>query len=84
VAGEGAAWLLAGTAVGLLLGLAVSLVLVFVVNPQSFHWTMDLVLPWARLAALAAAVLVAGTLTAAWSARRAAGRQAVLAVKEDW
>ena len=84
MAGEGAAWLLAGTAVGLLLGLAVSLVLVFVVNPQSFHWTMDLVLPWARLAALAAAVLVAGTLTAAWSARRAAGRQAVLAVKEDW
>jgi predicted secreted hydrolase len=34
---------------GWLLGLAVSMVLVFVVNPQSFHWTMDLVLPWGRL-----------------------------------
>ena len=42
VAGEGAAWVAAGALVGLLLGLAVSMVLVFVVNPQSFHWTMDL------------------------------------------
>ena len=39
VAGEGAAWVAAGTLVGLLLGLAVSVVLVDVVNPQSFHWT---------------------------------------------
>jgi putative ABC transport system permease protein len=36
------------------------------------------------LAALAGAVLLAGSLTAALSARRAAGSQAVLAVKEDW
>jgi putative ABC transport system permease protein len=84
VAGEAAAWLAAGVLVGVALGIAVSLVLVFVVNPQSFHWTMDLVLPWPRLAALALAVFVAGVATAAWSARRAAGRQAVLAVKEDW
>jgi len=84
VAGEGAAWVAAGTVAGLLLGLAVSMVLVFVVNPQSFHWTMDLVLPWGRLALLCAAVLVAGTATAAFSARRAAGRAAVLSVKEDW
>jgi putative ABC transport system permease protein len=84
VAGEGAAWVAAGALVGLLLGLAISMVLVFVVNPQSFHWTMDLVLPWARLLALCAAVLVAGTATAALSARGAAGRSAVLSVKEDW
>ena len=84
VAGEGAAWLAAGALVGLVLGIAVSLVLVHVVNPQSFHWSMDLVLPWVRLAALCAAVLVAGTATAAFSARRAAGRSAVLSVKEDW
>ncbi|MDO9074296.1 MAG: FtsX-like permease family protein [Rubrivivax sp.] len=84
VAGESGAWVAAGTLVGLALGLAVSMVLVFVVNPQSFHWTMDLVLPWGRLALLAAAVLVAGTATAAFSARRAAGRAAVLSVKEDW
>lgn len=84
VAGEGAAWLAAGTLVGLALGIAVSLVLVFVVNPQSFHWTMDLVLPWDRLALLCVAVLAAGIATAAFSARRAAGRPAVLSVKEDW
>jgi len=84
VAGEGAAWVAAGTLIGLVLGLAVSLVLVFVVNPQSFNWTMELVLPWGRLAALCAAVLAAGTLTAAFSARSAAGRPAVLSVKEDW
>lgn len=84
VAGEAAAWLAAGVAVGLALGIAVSVVLVHVVNPQSFHWTMDLVLPGGRLALLAAAVFAAGVATAAWSARRAAGRPAVLAVKEDW
>ena len=84
VAGEGAAWVAAGTLVGLGLGLAISLVLVFVVNPQSFHWTMDLVLPAGRLALLCAAVLVAGVATAAFSARSAAGRSAVLSVKEDW
>ncbi len=84
VAGEGAAWVAAGTLVGLALGLAVSVVLVDVVNPQSFHWTMDMVLPWDRLLALCVAVLVAGTATAALSARSAAARQAVLSVKEDW
>ncbi|MDE2395117.1 MAG: ABC transporter permease, partial [Burkholderiales bacterium] len=84
VAGEGAAWLATGCAIGLALGLAISLVLVFVVNPQSFHWTMPLVLPWGRLAALCAAVAVAGIGTAAFSARSAAGRPAVASVKDDW
>ena len=84
VAAEGAVWTAAGALLGLLLGLAVSVVLVKVVNPQSFHWTMDLLLPWARLAALCAAVMVAGTLTAWLAARSAAGRQMALAVKEDW
>ena len=84
VAGEGAAWTGVGAAAGLLLGLAVSVVLVHVVNPQSFHWTMDLRLPVARLLALCAAVVLAGTVTAWVAGRAAAGRDAVLAVKEDW
>jgi putative ABC transport system permease protein len=84
VAGEGAVWTAVGTALGLALGIAVSVVLVKVVNPQSFHWTMELLLPWLRLGALCAAVLAAGTLAALLSARRAVGRQSVLAVKEDW
>jgi putative ABC transport system permease protein len=84
VAAEGAAWTAIGSVAGLGLGLAVSLVLVHVINPQSFHWTMDLLVPWARLAALCAAVVIAGTLTAWLAGRAAAGRDAVLAVKEDW
>ena len=84
VAGEAAAWVAAGVVLGLLLGLAISMVLVYVVNPQSFHWTMDLVLPWSRLGALAAAVLGAGIATAALCARNAASRLAVMSVKEDW
>jgi putative ABC transport system permease protein len=84
VAAEGAAWTGIGSAAGLALGLAVSVVLVHVVNPQSFHWTMDLLVPWLRLIALCAAVVIAGTFTAWLSGRAAAGRDAVLAVKEDW
>ncbi len=84
VAGEGAAWTAVGALAGLLLGLAVAAVLVHVVNPQSFHWTMDMALPWPRLAALAGAVVAVGTLTAWLAGRQAAGRDAVMAVKEDW
>jgi putative ABC transport system permease protein len=84
VAGEGAAWTFIGAVAGLALGLAVSVVLVHVVNPQSFHWTMDLLVPWLRLLALCVAVIAAGTLTAWVAGRAAAGREAVLAVREDW
>ncbi|MBI2768842.1 MAG: FtsX-like permease family protein [Burkholderiales bacterium] len=84
VAGEGAAWTVIGALAGLALGLAVAVVLVHVVNPQSFHWTMDLQLPWPRLLALCAAVVASGTFTAWLAGRAAAGRDAVLAVKEDW
>ncbi len=84
VAGEGALWSGAGTLVGLLLGGAVAVVLVHVVNPQSFHWTMELRLPLVRLALLALAMVAAGTLTAWWAGRAAASRQAALAVKDDW
>jgi len=84
VAGEGAAWTAIGAVAGLLLGLAVSVVLVKVVNPQSFHWTMDLLVPWGRLVVLCGAVVVAGTVTAWLAGRAAAGKDVVLAVKEDW
>jgi putative ABC transport system permease protein len=84
VALEGLAWTVLGALAGLALGLAVSVVLVFVVNPQSFHWTMDLALPWPRLWALCLAVVAAGTTTAWLAGRAAAGRDAVQAVKQDW
>ena len=73
-----------GAAVGVLLGLGVGVVLVDVVNPQSFHWTMDLAVPWGRVALLVLAVLAAAALTGWAAARGASARDVVLAVKEDW
>jgi putative ABC transport system permease protein len=84
VATEGAAWTTLGALAGVALGLAVAVVLVHVVNPQSFHWSMELNLPGWRLFALALSVVLAGTLTAWLSGRAAAGHDAVMAVKEDW
>ncbi len=84
VAFEGAAWTTLGAIAGLGLGLAVALVLVQIVNPQSFHWTMDLALPWTRLLTLCLAVVAAGTVTAWLAGKAAASKDAVLAVKEDW
>jgi putative ABC transport system permease protein len=84
VALEGLAWTAFGALAGLLLGLGVSVILVHVVNPQSFHWSMDLMLPWAQLIGLCAATVVAGTVTAWLAGRAAAGTDVVLAVKEDW
>ena len=84
VAAEGAAWTVLGAIAGIALGLAVATVLVHVVNPQSFHWTMELNVPWWRLLALALAVVAAGTATARLCGGAAASQDAVMAVKEDW
>ncbi len=84
VTAEGAVWTAAGTLLGLLLGLAVGVILVKVVNPQSFHWTMELALPALRLALLCGAVVVAGSATAWLASRALAATDLALAVKEDW
>ena len=84
VACEGALWSAVGAVLGLALGLAVSVVLVKVVNPQSFHWTMQMSVPPGTLLALGAGVIVAGALTAWGSGHAAASRDIVRSVKEDW
>ena len=84
VAAEGALWSAVGAVLGLALGLAVSLVLVKIVNPQSFHWTMQMSLPVGTLLALGLGVVVAGALTAWGSGHAAASRDVVRAVQEDW
>jgi putative ABC transport system permease protein len=61
-----------------------ALVLVRVVNPQSFHWTMDLALPWPLLAGLVAALVACAGGTAVVAGRRALSRRALLAVRADW
>ncbi len=84
VACEGALWSAVGAVLGLALGLAVSVVLVKVVNPQSFHWTMQMSVAPGTLLALGLGVVVAGALTAWGSGHAAASRDVVRAVKEDW
>ena len=73
-----------GLAVGLTLGFAISLILIHVVNRQSFHWGMELSLPWLALSSFALVLLVASMLTALSSGRYAMGRDIVLGVKDDW
>ncbi len=73
-----------GIVAGFALGAAISLILIFIVNPQSFHWTMQLHFPWRLLSGVALALLIAAALTALVSGRHAAARSAVQAVKEDW
>ncbi|HYD97248.1 MAG TPA: ABC transporter permease [Noviherbaspirillum sp.] len=84
LAAEGALLTVLGIVAGFLLGGTISLILVFVVNPQSFHWTMRLHLPWAMLFAVAAVLLVSSALTALASGRYAVSGNAVRAVREDW
>ncbi|NBQ68760.1 MAG: ABC transporter permease, partial [Nitrosomonadaceae bacterium] len=73
-----------GMVLGFLLGWSISLILVFIVNPQSFHWTMQLHLPWNWLALIAVIMLVAAALTALLAGRRAVSGEVIRAVREDW
>jgi putative ABC transport system permease protein len=73
-----------GVLSGLLVGCVISAVMILVVTPQSFHWTMDLHIPWTLLLSLAIAVPIASALTALWSGRSAMNDDVVRAVKEDW
>jgi putative ABC transport system permease protein len=84
LAGEGVLMSLFGVAYGLILGAALSLVLVYVINRQSFNWSIDLAIPWWQLAVLSAALVTAAALTAVWSGRAATNQEAVRAVREDW
>ncbi len=81
---EGAALGTVGVLTGLVVGFVVSLILIYVVNRQSFHWTMDLHVPWLLLAVLSLVLIAASALTAALSGRQAMGEDVVRAVKEDW
>jgi len=73
-----------GVMSGLAVGFAVAMVLIHVVNPQSFHWTMELHIPGGLILALVAALLATAALTALLAGRRAASVHAVRAVSDDW
>jgi putative ABC transport system permease protein len=84
LAGEGLLVSALGLGVGLALGWLISLVLIDVVNPQSFHWGMELHVPWRLLAEFVAIMLALATLTAVASGRQAMSGEAIRSVKEDW
>jgi putative ABC transport system permease protein len=84
LAAEGGLLALLGVAVGLVLGGAIGLILIHVVNRQSFNWSMDLHLPYGLLICISVALVFLAAGTAWMSGREATGLGPVRAVKEDW
>ena len=84
LATEGAIVGLTGALAGIGLGLVLSQVLIHVINPQSFNWTMATRVPVGTLFAVAAALTGAAAVTALLAGRRATSRSAVQSVREDW
>jgi putative ABC transport system permease protein len=84
LADEGALLSVFGVGYGLALGGVLSLVLVYVINRQSFNWSIDLAVPIWQLGLLCAVLIMAATVTAIWSGRAAMSQDAVRAVREDW
>ncbi|MCE3262082.1 MAG: FtsX-like permease family protein [Pseudoduganella sp.] len=81
---EGCALTVLGILAGFALGWVISLVLVHVINPQSFHWSMHMHYPWALLASVAGALLLSATATALLAGRQALSNGPIRAVREDW
>lgn len=74
----------AGVAWGAVVGVLIAMVLIHRVNPQSFHWTMDVAWPVELLAASAVSLIVLGVGAAVAASRSATGSSPVRAVREDW
>jgi putative ABC transport system permease protein len=81
---EGALLGVIGGVAGISLGLGMSQVLIHVVNPQSFHWTMDTRIPWWLLISVITLLVLATAGTARLAGGRALSSDAVRAVREDW
>lgn len=84
LAAEGGLLTALGVVLGFVLGWGISLILVFIVNPQSFHWTMQMHLPWGWLAMIAGVMLLSAALTALIAGRQAVSGNVIRAVREDW
>ncbi len=81
---EGALLGAVGGLVGVTLGVAISQVLIHVINPQSFNWTMTTRLPVTLMLSVISALVVASAITAMLAGRRAVSVDAVRAVRADW
>ena len=69
---------------GGVIGAAIGLVLIERVNPQSFHWTMQVHWPLGLLTLSAAALIAAALIAALLAARSALGTGPLAAVRQDW
>jgi putative ABC transport system permease protein len=81
---EGALLGLVGGIAGVALGCGLAQVLIRVVNPQSFHWTMETRLPAGLLIGVMLALVITSAVTGMLAGRRAVSADAVRAVREDW
>lgn len=81
---EGGLTALVGVGVGVLAGGAIALVLIEVINRQSFHWSMDLSVPVMPIMLFAVVLVLLAALAASVSGLRAMRGSAVAAVREDW
>ncbi|MDB5686883.1 MAG: hypothetical protein JWR77_1472, partial [Rhizorhabdus sp.] len=84
LASEGALLGLVGGLAGIFLGGIMAQVLIHVINPQSFNWTMTTRWPVGMMISVAGALIVASAGTAILAGRRAIATDAVRAVREDW
>ncbi|HYG53808.1 MAG TPA: ABC transporter permease, partial [Burkholderiales bacterium] len=84
LAAEGGLLALLGAAAGLVTGAAISLVLVYVVNRQSFNWSMEVHVPYSFLGILVLVLFVLAVITAIIAGREATSMGPVRAVREDW
>lgn len=84
LATEGALLGLVGGLAGVLLGGVLAQVLIHVINPQSFNFTMTTRIPWGTVGSVVVALVAAGAGTAVLAGRSATAVDAVRAVREDW
>jgi putative ABC transport system permease protein len=71
VVGEAVVIGLISQSIGLIVGIALSMVLIYVINVQSFGWTIQFHLPWAFLGQSSALIVAATALAGLYPARRA-------------
>lgn len=84
LAGEGAFSGAIGALCGLLTGGAIGIILIRIINRQSFHWSMELSVPWLLLPAALAGIMLCAAIAARAGAAFALRRDMVRAVREDW
>ena len=84
LAAEGGLLAALGALAGLVTGAAISVVLVFVINRQSFNWGMEMHFPLLLLCTLTITLILLSVITAVLSGREAMSMGPVRAVREDW